>query len=154
MPNNSIITHSLRSAIGVFSDPVFYKVDKDVIAQFARAIGDCNPIYTDESHARSSRHGRIIAPPTFLRSMEPPLPGETYSISYPEVFDGGSKWEYFEFVGEGDTVSVSTKIIDLKERKGSLGPMLFIIRETIYINQMNKKVALQRSTYIYYQTES
>ena len=153
MPKQSIITDRLRSAVGVLSDPVFYKVDKDAIAQFTHVIGDCNPIYTDESHASSSRHGRIIAPPTFLRSMEPPLPGEAYPISYPEVFDGGSQWEYFESVGDGDTISVSTQILDLKERKGSLGPMLFIIRETTYINQMNKNVASQRSTYIYYKTE-
>lgn len=153
MPTQSVITEELRSVVGVESEPVVHEVSKGDIARFARAIDDPNPIYTDDVQARRSRYGGIVAPPTFLRSMESPLPNETYPIAYPEVLDGGSQWEYFGPVRAGDTVTVTTKIIDLKERKGSLGPMLFVIRETGYSNQTGRRVAAQRSTYIYYRSE-
>ncbi len=150
MPTDSAISEELRAAIGVESVPAVHEVSKSDIARFARAIDDPNPLYIDETHARNSRYGRIVAPPTFLRSMEPPLPNETYPIAYPEVLDGGSQWEYFDRVRAGDTITVATEITDLKERKGSLGPMLFVVRETGYTNQTGRPVALQRSTYIYY----
>ena len=35
------------------------------VAQFARAIGDTNPIYSDEAYARTTEVGHVIAPPTF-----------------------------------------------------------------------------------------
>ena len=39
---------------------------KDAIWHFAEALGDDNPLWTDEEYASKSRYGRIIAPPTFL----------------------------------------------------------------------------------------
>jgi acyl dehydratase len=35
---------------------------------FARSVGDPNPVYHDEDHARSTEVGRIIAPPTFVQA--------------------------------------------------------------------------------------
>ncbi len=40
----------------------------DTIRHFAHAIGDDNPLFTDEGYAASTRWGRAVAPPTFLFS--------------------------------------------------------------------------------------
>ena len=45
-----------------------FPVEAGHILMFARAIGDPNPIYADEQHARSSEVGAIVAPPTFVQS--------------------------------------------------------------------------------------
>jgi hypothetical protein len=42
-----------------------FPVEAGQIAQFARAIGDTNPIYSDEAYARTTDPGHVIAPPTF-----------------------------------------------------------------------------------------
>ena len=42
-------------------------IEKGHIMMFARAIGDENPIYSDEEYARD-KLGGIIAPPTFIQS--------------------------------------------------------------------------------------
>ena len=42
-------------------------IEKGHIMMFARAIGDENPIYSDENYA-SEKTGGIIAPPTFTQS--------------------------------------------------------------------------------------
>jgi len=42
-----------------------FPVDRTGILLFASALGETNPIYWDEAHARSTPLGGVIAPPTF-----------------------------------------------------------------------------------------
>ena len=140
----------LKKAIGVDSNPVTYTVERGAIARFADAIDDANPVYRDEAYAIGSRYGRIVAPPTFLRSMPPKTYGVGGEGLFDHVLDGGSEWEYIEPVLEGDHITVTEKVVDVVERSGRLGPMVFITREIKYANQSEKTVALQRSTLITY----
>ena len=151
MSQESIITPQMRDAIGVESHPLTHDVEQGAIIKFAEAIGDSNPLFNDEQAARSARYGGLIAPPTFLRSMPPgPMKVEVRS-PYPAGLDGGSEWEYFEPVRTGDRITVTVKIAEMIEREGRLGKMLFIVRETRYVNQFGNVAALQRSTGISYQ---
>ena len=148
---DSIITQEMRDAIGVESNPLTHEVERGAIVKFAQAIEDPNPVFNNEVAARNTRYGGLIAPPTFLRSMSPgPLTVEL-PIPYPESLDGGSDWEYFEPARPGDRITVTTKIVDLYERQGRLGNMLFIIYEIKYVNQFGSVAALQRRTNIRYQ---
>ena len=45
-----------------------FPVEASHIMMFARSIGDKNPIYYDEEHAKSTEPGTIIAPPTFAQA--------------------------------------------------------------------------------------
>ncbi len=45
-----------------------FSVEASHIMMFARAVGDANPIYCDEAHARETEPGGIIAPPTFVQA--------------------------------------------------------------------------------------
>ena len=45
-----------------------FPVEAGHILMFARAIGDENPVYTDEEAARKTEAGGIIAPPTFVQA--------------------------------------------------------------------------------------
>lgn len=45
-----------------------FPVEAGHIMMFARAVGDPNPVYYDEEHAKSSEVGGIIAPPTFVQA--------------------------------------------------------------------------------------
>ena len=65
--------------------------------------------------------------------------------------DGGSEWEYYEPVRPGDRITVTTKISNIFERAGRLGNMMFIQRETKYVNQFGSTAAIQRTTGISYQ---
>ena len=154
MTQESAITDEMRVAINVESEPFVNAVEMGAIAKFARAIGDSNPLFTDEEAARNSRYGGVIAPPTFLRSLRSgPLKAQV-SSPYSANLDGGSEWEYFEPVRAGDQITVTTYVSDMFERQGRLGNMLFIVRETKYVNQFDRTVALQRSTGISYKPGS
>lgn len=148
----SVITPEMKAAIGVDSEPITYDVEKGAIVKFAQAIGDDNPLFNDEQAARKSRHGGMIAPPTFMRSLISKSP-PSFKSPYSAALDGGSEWEYFEPVRPGDRITVTTKIADLFERPGRLGNMLFTIRETRYVNQFGTTAALQRTTGISYEPQ-
>ncbi|MEZ5234123.1 MAG: MaoC family dehydratase N-terminal domain-containing protein [Acidimicrobiales bacterium] len=45
-----------------------FPVEASHILMFARAVGDPNPIYSDEEYAKGTEVGGIIAPPTFAQS--------------------------------------------------------------------------------------
>lgn len=45
-----------------------FPVEAGHILMFARAVGDDNPVYSDEDAARKTEAGGIIAPPTFVQS--------------------------------------------------------------------------------------
>ncbi|MDA1349146.1 MAG: MaoC family dehydratase N-terminal domain-containing protein, partial [Chloroflexi bacterium] len=81
------LTPEMRAAIGSESEPVTWEVEKGEIIRFAQAIGDPNPVYSDEAAARKSRHGGIIAPPTFLHAYG----AAPVDFEYPEGvgLDGG-----------------------------------------------------------------
>ena len=150
MTQESVITQEMRDVIGVESEAITYDVERGAIRKFAEAIGDDNPLYIDEEAARKSRYGGLIAPPTFMRSMSAGRSRATVQSPYPAALDGGSEWEYFEPVRPGDRISVTMKVSEMFEREGRLGNMLFIIRETSYVNQFGKTVAIQRGTGISY----
>ncbi|HAL47340.1 MAG TPA: MaoC family dehydratase [Dehalococcoidia bacterium] len=141
----------MRAAINVESEPYTNAVEQGAIEKFARAIGDTNPLFSDEAAARKSRYGGIIGPPTFFRSLRSGPSKVDVQSPYPANLDGGSEWEYFEPVRPGDRITVTTYLANAFERAGRLGNMLFMVRETKYVNQFDTVVALQRSTGISYQ---
>ncbi len=77
------------------------QVTRDSIKHFVDGIGDINPLFRDRNYARKTKYGRIVAPPTFLETIN-------YSQHPEEVppgiegFLSGFDWEYFRPVFEGD----------------------------------------------------
>ena len=153
--SESVITKEMKDAIGVESDPVVYQIEEGAILRFAEAIGDTNPIFNDKNAASKTKYGGIVAPPTFLRSIahvKAPEPKVQVKSPYPANVDGGSEWEYFEPIKVGDTITATSYLADINERKGGkFGSMLIMVRETKYMNQHGTVAALQRTTGISYQ---
>ena len=50
----------------------------------------------------------------------------------------------------GDRITVTARVVDLTEKTGSLGNMLFVRMESRYVNQAAEPVASQHGTYIYH----
>ena len=71
-----------------------FPVEASHILMFARAIGDSNLIYSDESHAAGTEVGSIIAPPTFAQASA------QFAPDYILRPKDGQKW-----IGSGGTAS-------------------------------------------------
>jgi acyl dehydratase len=144
------VTEEAKQQIGRMGEPRTYEVERGAIRRFAEAVGDPNPLFNDEQAARRSRFGGMIAPPTFCRSLGAPAVDVKLNMAQFRGLDGGSDWEYRQPIRPGDRITVQTRLADLRESEGRLGPMVFITTETTYTNQFGEVCAIQRSTGIRY----
>lgn len=151
MTEGPLLTEELRQQIlGREAPPATLEVEKGHIRRFAEAIGDPNPLYTDEVQARRSRYGGIIAPPTFLRAVRFDVIEIPELAHLKRLLDAGSEWEFFEPVRPGDRITAYTRVADVRERQLRVGRAVFITIETRYVNQFGQVVAIQRGTAIRY----
>ena len=153
----SVITDEMRARIGVESEAVAHEVDNTGCRQFARAVGYTDAIYFDEAAAKAKGHRAIVAPYGFL-GHPVVVPGQPagvpeafrLDIPYKRVLNGGTDIEYMAEVCAGDRLTATTKLTDLTEREGKVGPMLIVNTETAFLNEKGETVAIQRGTAIRY----
>ena len=126
--------------------------------RFARAAGDANPIYFDDSAARQAGYRARVVPPGFLVwAFEPPRPlealredglwrdaGPPLHLHVSRVLYGGEEWEYGAPVHAGETITAETRLASLEEKTGGSGPFVLMTTETRYTNQAGELVAVAR----------
>lgn len=157
MANESRITEEMRKAIGVESEPTIVQVEKEPIRRFAEAIGDANPLFSDEDYAKSRGYRSIIAPPGYIPSYSFPTKkgkgadeGRRVRAAFPRGLNGGGEYELFQTIQAGDVLKVSSRISDIYEREGRIGKMVIIISETVYRNLKDETMLIMRHTGIRY----
>jgi len=158
MTQASVITDEMRAAIGRESAPVTYEVDNTGCRQFARAVGYTNPIFYDEQAAKAKGYRGIVAPPGFL-GHPVAVPGRSaprgpealgLNVPFKRILNGGTDVEYLDDVCAGDILTATSRLADLNEREGRMGPMLIVQTETTFRNPTGKVVAIMRGTAIRY----
>ena len=147
----SILSDEIRErALALEVSPTHLTIERGHVQRFAEAIGDGNPLWNDEREARRTPWGGMLAPPTFLRALAIERVDSHLNLPLNRVLDGGSEWEYFEPIRVGDTITATPRIVDMRERKGRLGSMVFLSTLVTYTNQYGDKVASQRVNMIRY----
>jgi hypothetical protein len=131
------VVERLKGKIGEVGPPASATVEAGHLKRFTEAIGDPNPRWLNE------------APPTFLVALAP----ASYHLAEAEEYgkgwlNGGNRFEYLEPVRVGDRVTATGKVVDVYEKEGSTGSLLFIIFETEFVNQHGRTVARLRATAI------
>ena len=133
-----------RSILGaVFDETSFAPIRKEEILEFAAALGETNPLYTDEAAAADGPYGGLVAPPTFITKLRP---NKMTPESMPKFgkfgFDGGRDLDVFGPVRPGDALKMVSKIHDIYEKTGRSGSMYFIVLRNEVSNQNGEKVAV------------
>jgi acyl dehydratase len=140
-----------RKFIG-FKTPVFdAEVEKGRLRLFAKAIGETDPIYSDESAARAAGFRSLPMPPTFLfcLEMEQPDPYRWFremEIPLPRALHGGQAFQYHRFSFAGDVMTFNSEIVDIYDKKG--GELEFVVQDVSIINQHAEPVADFRRTVV------
>jgi acyl dehydratase len=155
MAEESLITDEMRKMVGYETPMLTYEIEKEPIRRWADAIGDPNPLYHDEEYARSRGYRSIIAPPGFVPQYRYPAQGGEWPLrlvktSLTRSLNGGNEYEFFKPAQAGDVLTAITKVVDLYERKGKMGMMLFQTMETTFRNQDGDIVVKARYTGISY----
>ena len=160
---DTLITPEARAAIGREGQPVSgYAVSAHEIRRYCYAIDDLNPLYLDPAAAAAGPHGGIIAPPLFLdipfardvplsRIRADGLPRGAdelprVPLKVTRTMAGGTEVEFFVPVRPGDVLTRRSRVVDVYEREGRSGRMVFTVWETEYVNQRGELVAVERLT--------
>ena len=165
MAEESHITPEARAFIGRTLTKGPNLVTKRDIRRWAYAIGDSNPMWLDDDVAKGTHYGSVVAPPFFFTAfhleeepleeleasglgrkmglrMEVPVPGFVGAVA------GGREVWFGEPIRPGDEITVEQKIVDIYEKQGRSGPMVFIIDEWTYTNQRGEVLVRSRETLI------
>src|SRR3990172_6404687 len=134
----------LERTRGLESEPRTYEVEKGMIRKFAEAIGDPNPLYYDEEYAKKTQWGGIIAPPTFVAYFKAGAMPEAANVRWHPKLHGDDTVEWHRPIRPGDMITARRKIVDLFEKQGRMGRMIFQVWETTLTGQRNETVATVR----------
>jgi acyl dehydratase len=133
----------LSAQIGVGHVEELGEISGMMIARYAAAIGDGDPLYTDRAHARSRGYADVVAPPNLLaavinwgpgapyeRLREDGTEADTHLPGVPaqgvRVMGGGEEMTFRRPVVAGTVVVRTTELLDVTQRDSSQGPMLVV----------------------------
>lgn len=125
-----------------------FPVDRSKVREFARSLGDPDPVYTDVEAARSAGFPDIPVPPTFVVSSahwrEEDNMVATLGLDLRRVLHGECGWEYHGPVVVGDELTASRRVADVTTREGRRGgTMTMVSIETDFTNQRGELVVRQ-----------
>ena len=146
------ITEEVRAVIGAHNGPdlAYHPVEASEVRRFFQATMDPAPRYWDEAWAKSSRYGGLVAPAAFPplafrraptdpdpldRMSEPDFDGMVRSfrglppvkVPLPRLLNGGYEYEFFRYARVGERIYRSSTYLDIYQRNGRSGPMVFVI---------------------------
>jgi acyl dehydratase len=137
-----------KGVIGKESPPFVVTVERGKIKDFARAIGDENPLYLDDRVGQASEWGDVIAPPTFMTTFRDGADSGAFlrelGTDISRILHGEQEFEIFRPIRPGETFVCRSKVLDVYEKTGRSGPMAFVARETSVTDATNEIVAFVR----------
>jgi acyl dehydratase len=129
------------TAIGKTYEPVQYAVGREKVREYARAVGETNPVYLDVAAARSAGYADVVAPPMFAvvysaPSVGPPIFDPDLELNFAMMVHGGQEFEWGLPVVAGDEIETVATVKDISERDGR-GYYVF---ESVSTNQRGERV--------------
>ena len=133
-----------RKFIGYRTEPFTVEVEKGRLRMFAKAIGETDPIYTDEAAAQAAGYRSLPVPPTFLfcLEMEQPDPYAWFNaleLPLEHALHGEQAFQYHQMACAGDVLRFTSEIVDIYDKKG--GKLWFVAQDNTITNQNGEPVA-------------
>jgi uncharacterized OB-fold protein/acyl dehydratase len=159
---DSHLTEEVLSYIGKVGEPVVgYPISEHEVRRFCYAVDQLNPAYVDPDYAEEG----LQVPPAFLSipfdtdvplselsdDGIPAVPKGAMMPALPKLkrrLWGGVEVEFFQKMHMGDVLTKQYRVLDIYERSGGSGSMVFMIMEWTYTNQHGEKVAVEVNTII------
>ena len=151
-----LITPQVRALIGSETPPERnrFAISEEMVYDLADATEDPNPLYTDRAAAAASRFGALLCPPLATwKDIAPPIgyfgAGQESHFEVPLPFNsyglnGGSDWQFLRPPYVGDWITRQFRIMDIYEKPGRSGPLVFVERLETQTNQAGATVSLAR----------
>jgi acyl dehydratase len=129
------------NAVGKSYPSVSYAVGREKVREYARAVGETNPLYLDVDAARQAGYTDVVAPPMFAVVYSAPAvtPGmfdPELGIDFSRVVHGAQELAWGPVVVAGDEITTTATIKDVSERGG----MGFFVFEAVSQNEREETV--------------
>ena len=159
-----VITEEARKWAEQEYPTVSFEVTSRDIVQYAYAINATDPVHFDERVAHAAGFRGVVAPPLFpyvIRMQAYNLVGRealeedgSPSADVPPLITrramaGETAIELGEPITAGDMVTVEKSLVELYEKEGKSGPLVFVQMEFTFRNQLGQIVARELFTRIY-----
>ena len=131
----------MSEATGKTYEPFEYEVGREKIREYANAVGETNPVYSDRQAAQDAGFRDVVAPPMFAvvyswGSIRPPVLDKEIGIDLMRMVHGGQEFVWGEPVCAGDTITTETTFKDFSEKGGRK----FYVFESVSKNQDGQEV--------------
>ncbi|HSW04351.1 FAS1-like dehydratase domain-containing protein [Aquabacterium sp.] len=103
--------------IGKTVEPWCYEATRDNIRHYAHGIGDDNPLWCDPEYAAKTKHGGLIALPSFLFSTSRIVSGYVGGLPGVHAMWSGADWTWHKTVQRNDVISTEAYLKDLVEHQ-------------------------------------
>ena len=135
--------------IGKEYPPFVYEIGKEKIKEYARSIGDTNPLYLDDATAQAGPYGGIVAPPTFAvvyanGPVGAVLFDKELALNLMMLVHGEQEFEFGELVRPGDVITTVGAIENILNKSGKD----FVTFNSTSTNQNGAMVCRARWTFV------
>jgi len=129
-------------AIGKTYPPVVYAVGREKVREYARAVGETNPVHLDVEAARAASYADVVAPPMFAvvysaPAVGPPIFDPEIELNFAMMVHGGQEFVWGPPVVAGDEIATTASVKDISEDDDARGYYVF---ESISTNQRGEQV--------------
>ena len=126
-------------------------VEAGAVRNFARAIGETDPIYTDLAAARAAGLPSLRVPPTFLFCLQAMIAPtrdvlEIAKLDLARILHAEQGFTFHAPAFAGDTLTFDRSIVDVYDKKG--GALEFLVMQTRVTNQSGAHVADLRASLV------
>ncbi len=142
-----------KSMIGMDLGQGSIEVEKGRLRFFAKAIGERNPVYTDEGAAREAGHPTLPVPTTFLSCLNSDVTAasgidrmKVLQLDLGRILHAEQAFDYHRMAYAGDTLHFETRLTDVYDKKN--GALHFVVSTTKATNQHGEHVANIISTLV------
>lgn len=139
-----------------------YPVEYEPIRRYCRMVKSTNPLFLDEDYAKKTKYKRVICPPTAIPMFA--MPGRYEPVKVPVipaleaitkrgegVINMSQELIFLKPVFVGDTLSSTTKIVDIVKRPIKMDPeAIWVTWEENITNQKGETVCTLRNTIMNY----
>ena len=128
-----------------YRQPAFaVEVEKGRLRLFAKAIGETDPIYSNEAAARAAGYRSLPVPPTFFfcLEMERADPYDWFrdlGIPLGQVLHGEQSFTYHRTACAGDVLTFRAELLDIYEKKG--GALQFLVQRNLVADATGVAIA-------------
>jgi acyl dehydratase len=129
--------------VGKTYPPTLYAVGREKIKEYARAVGETDPLHLDHEAARAAGYADVVAPPMFAVVYCSPAMGPAYfdpelGIDFARLVHGGQEFKWGPLVVAGDEITTTVSVKSVEERGGNG----FFTFESVSTNQDGHTVSV------------